>query len=92
MTGFTGLGKSRRTVGGGFKTDVALAAPPAFSNDIDFVGLGKIFYEFIGFFIYDERSRRNFDDEIITFFAGLSLSLAVGTVWGLKLPFESKRI
>jgi len=78
VTGLTGLDKSRRTGVRGFKAAVALAAPAAFNNDMGFAGLGEIFYNFIGFFIGDERSRRNFDDEIITFFAGFLLSLAVG--------------
>ena len=92
MTGFAGLSKPRRSVGGSFKPGIALSAATAFGNDEGFFGLGEVFQKIIGFRIFDERSRRDFDDEVGTVFTGFTPAQAVAAVFGFELPLKSEWI
>ena len=79
-------------MGGGFEAAVSLAASASFGNDVGFVRLGEIFYNFVGFFINNEGTRWDFDDQIIALAAGFLFSLAMSPVFSFKLAFESKGI
>jgi hypothetical protein len=71
---------------------IPLTAPAAFGDDKHLAFPIEIFQDFPGFGIADNSARRNFDDEVTTIFTGLLLSLSRGSVFGFKLPSESKWI
>ncbi len=92
LSGHAGLGEPGGAMRGCGESLVALAADAAFGHNKCFAINDAVFNGLTGIRIYNHGSRRHFDDQVVAFFPGPVVALAVAAVFGFKNFFIAELI